>query len=132
MSAKSNKIELSETFMVMWREEKTLWDVMSPLYRDKKDESLKRMSDKFQIFSEWYFWIKFCFKCNLCFSLPRRFLNFSYAFKLALKLHWLADTQRRYSVPSCSKCEITYRFSKILENTHEGVQLSEVTGLTPS
>ena len=52
MSAKSNKIELSETFMVMWSEEKTLWDVMSPLYRDKKDKSLKRMSDKFQIFSE--------------------------------------------------------------------------------
>ena len=52
MSAKSNKIELSETFM--WREEQTLWDVMSPLYRDKneKDKSLKRISDKFQIFSE--------------------------------------------------------------------------------
>ena len=29
MSAKSNKIELSEEFMAMWREEQTLWDVMS-------------------------------------------------------------------------------------------------------
>ena len=95
------------------------------------------------------------------FSLPRRFLNFSYVFKLALKLHWLADTQRRYSclydalslyrrlmtlqwrrvstgyflkkvVPSCSKCEITYRFSKTLENTYEGLQFSEVTGLKPA
>ena len=28
-------------------------------------------------------------------------------------------------VPSCSKCEITYRFSKTLENTYEGLQFSE-------
>ena len=27
MSAKLNKIELSEVFMAMWREEQTLWDV---------------------------------------------------------------------------------------------------------
>ena len=54
MSTKSNKIELSEEFMAMWREEQTLWDVMFPLYPDKneKDKSLKRMSDKFQIFSD--------------------------------------------------------------------------------
>ena len=54
MSAKSNKIELSEEFMAIRREEQTLWDVMLPLYTDKneKDESLKRMSDKFQIFSD--------------------------------------------------------------------------------
>ena len=32
-------------------------------------------------------------------------------------------------VPSCSKCEITYRFSKTLEITYEGLQFSEVTGL---
>ena len=46
MSTKSNKIELSEEFMAMWREEQTLWDVMFPLYPDKneKDKSLKRMS----------------------------------------------------------------------------------------
>ena len=51
MSAKSSKIELSEEFMAMLREEQTLWDVMSPLYRDKneKNKSLERMSDKFQI-----------------------------------------------------------------------------------
>ena len=30
--AKSNKIELSEEFMAMWREEETLWNVLSPLY----------------------------------------------------------------------------------------------------
>ena len=54
MSAKSNKIEFSEEFMAMRREEQTLWDVMFPLYPDKneKDKSLKRMSDKFQIFSD--------------------------------------------------------------------------------
>ena len=40
--------------MVKVREEQTLWDVMFPLYLDKneKDKSLKRMSDKFHIFSE--------------------------------------------------------------------------------
>ena len=35
MLAKSNKIELSEEFMAMWKEEQTLWDVMLPLYQDK-------------------------------------------------------------------------------------------------
>ena len=54
MSAELNKIDLSEEFMAMWREEQTFWDVMFPLYPDKKekDKSLKRMSDKFQIFSD--------------------------------------------------------------------------------
>ena len=54
MSAKLNKIKLSEGFMSMWREEQTLWGVMFPFYPDKneKDKSLKRMSDKFQIFSD--------------------------------------------------------------------------------
>ena len=55
MSAKSNKIELSDDeFMAWWREEQTLWDVMFPFYPDKneKDKSLKRMSNKFQIFSD--------------------------------------------------------------------------------
>ena len=44
MSAKSNKIKLSEELIAMWREEQTLWDVMFPLYRDKneKDKSLKK------------------------------------------------------------------------------------------
>ena len=52
MSAKSNKIELSEEFMAMWRDEQTLWDVISPQCRDKNEKykSLKRMPDKFQIF----------------------------------------------------------------------------------
>ena len=54
MSAKSSKIEFSEEFMAMWRKKDTLRDVISLLYRDKnkKDKSLKRMSDKFQIFSD--------------------------------------------------------------------------------
>ena len=45
MSAKSNKIEVSEEFMAIWREEQTLWDVMFPLYpyKNEKDKSLKRM-----------------------------------------------------------------------------------------
>ena len=43
MRAKSNKIEVSEECMVMWREEQTLWDAMSPSYRDKneKDKSFR-------------------------------------------------------------------------------------------
>ena len=54
MSTKSNKIDLSEEFMTMGREEQTLCDVMFPLYPDnnEKDKSLKRKSDKFQIFSD--------------------------------------------------------------------------------
>ena len=54
MSGKLNKIELREEFMVTCREEQTLWDVMSPLHREKneKDKSLKRISDIFQIFSD--------------------------------------------------------------------------------
>ena len=54
MLAKSNKIELSDKFMAMWREEQTLWNVIFPLYpnNNEKDISLKRMSDKFQIFSD--------------------------------------------------------------------------------
>ena len=77
MSAKSNKIELSEEFMAMWREEQTLWDVMFPLYPDKneKDKSLKRMSDKFQIFSDWYFRITFYFKCEIFFQLTPEILK---------------------------------------------------------
>ena len=53
MSAKSKKTELNEEFTAMWREEQSFWDVISSLYRDKneKDKSLKRMSDKFLIFS---------------------------------------------------------------------------------
>ena len=54
MSAKSNKTELKEDVMAMWKAEQTLWDVMFPLYPDKneKGKSLKRMSGKFQIFSD--------------------------------------------------------------------------------
>ena len=33
MSAELNKIELSEEFVAMWREEQTLWDVIFQLYQ---------------------------------------------------------------------------------------------------
>ena len=51
MLAKSNKIEHSEEFMAMWREEQTLWDVMI-LYADKneKNKKLKKKSDNFRFF----------------------------------------------------------------------------------
>ena len=63
----------------MWREEQSLWDVMSPLYQESNetDKNLKRL--------------------RLLIEIPWGFLNFSYTFKRALKLLWLADTQRRYS-----------------------------------
>ena len=50
MSAKSKKFEFKDEFIAMWREEQSLWDVMSPLYRDKneEDKSLKRMSNEFE------------------------------------------------------------------------------------
>ena len=82
MSAKSNKIELSEEFMAMWREEQTLWDVMFPLYPDKnkKDKSYKRMSDKLQIFSDRCFRITFCFKCEIFFQLTLEILKFQLCF----------------------------------------------------
>ena len=35
MLEKSNKIEISEDFMAMWRDEQTLWDVISSLCREK-------------------------------------------------------------------------------------------------
>ena len=84
MSAKSNKIELSEEFMAMWREEQTLWDVMFPLHPDKneKDKSLKRMSDKFQIFQTDIFKKRSVSNAKSFLSLTWRFLNFSYVFKL--------------------------------------------------
>ena len=36
MSAELNKIELSEEFVAMWREEQTLWDVIFQLYQINK------------------------------------------------------------------------------------------------
>ena len=52
MSAKLNKIELSEKFMAMWREEQTLWDVMFTLYPDKneKDKSVQKCQTNFRFF----------------------------------------------------------------------------------
>ena len=38
MSAKSNKIELSEEFMAMWRDKQIFWDVISLLCWDKNEK----------------------------------------------------------------------------------------------
>ena len=42
LPVKSKKLELTEGFIAMLREQQYLWDVMSPLYWDKneKDKSL--------------------------------------------------------------------------------------------
>ena len=71
-----------EYVLAMWRKKHTLRDVISLLYRDKnkKDKSLKRMSDKFQIFSDWYFRIKFCFKCEIFFQLTLEILKLQLCF----------------------------------------------------
>ena len=54
MLIKLKKIKFNEEFTATWREEQSLWDVMSPFYQDKneKGKSLERMSDKFHIFSD--------------------------------------------------------------------------------
>ena len=97
---------------------------------------------------------KVLFQMRSVFSdLPWRYLNFSYVFKLPLKLHWQMNTQRRYSridASSSYTClmtlqwrrvstgcevfykknyEITYGFSKTFRNIYEGVKLSGVAGL---
>ena len=84
-----NKIDVSEEFIPIWREEQTLWDVIFPLHPDKneKDKSLKRMSDKFQIFQTDIFKKRSVSNAKSFLSLTCRFLNFSYVFKLTLKLH---------------------------------------------
>ena len=57
MTVKSNKTKSREKFMAIRRDEETLWHVQSPLRREKNEKnkrfrSLKRMSDKFEIFSD--------------------------------------------------------------------------------
>ena len=67
--AKSNKIELSDEFMAMWRDKQTLWDVTSSLCETKmkktkvwKECQINFINFKFfrLIFSN----KKFCFKCK--------------------------------------------------------------------
>ena len=84
-----NKIDVSEEFIPIWREEQTLWDVIFPLHPDKneKDKSLKRMSDKFQIFQTDIFKKRSVSNAKSFLCLTWRFLNFSCVFKLTLKLH---------------------------------------------
>ena len=74
-------------------------------------QNLKRMWDKCQIFSNWYFRIKFCFKCKIFFQITSEILFF--VFKLAW--HWLADTQGcyrcLYKVLVSYRCLITLQWS---------------------
>ena len=87
MNPKLSRFEHNEEFIAMLREEQRLWDVMSPLKRDdnENDKSLKTMSDDFRFFQTDIF--EYSFVSNAKYFLPWRFLNFSYVFKLALKLH---------------------------------------------
>ena len=41
MLAKSKNTELSEEFIVMWRKEQSLWDVMSSLFRERSEKRQK-------------------------------------------------------------------------------------------
>ena len=99
----SNKTELSEEFIAIWREEQTLCNVMFPLYpdRNEKDKSLKRMSDKFQIFSDWYFRIRSISNARSIISLLRKMLKFQLCFQISIKTtltggHW---TSLQLSIP---------------------------------
>ena len=49
MSAKSNKIELSEEFMVMWREEQTLWDVPLCIETKMKKTSFRSSNRRYSV-----------------------------------------------------------------------------------
>ena len=55
--------------------------------QNEKDKSLKRISDKFQFFFKLIFSNNVVSNTKSFFSLSWRFLNFSYVFKLALKVH---------------------------------------------
>ena len=50
MTAKSNKIKFSEEFMAIRRDEQALWDVQSPLRREKNEKtSVLEVSKECQI-----------------------------------------------------------------------------------
>ena len=51
MARKNQRIELVEKFISALREEVSLWDVASPLYRyrDEKQSSIMNMATKFQM-----------------------------------------------------------------------------------
>ena len=50
MSAKSKKIELDEELIAMWREQQSLWNVMSPSYWDKKERRQKFQTQPSEVF----------------------------------------------------------------------------------
>ena len=41
MAAKSQGIEKTEEFIILWREEICLWDIRSPLYRNRDTRQVK-------------------------------------------------------------------------------------------
>ena len=51
MAAKAQRIELTEEFIGLWRQEKSLWDAASPLYRNKdaKERSLFKLGQHFSM-----------------------------------------------------------------------------------
>ena len=64
MAAKTQRIELTEDFINLWKEEKSLWDVISPLYRDRdaKHKSLLSLAEQLSM-SGMYSW-----RCLLIFQ----------------------------------------------------------------
>ena len=101
MSAKSNKIEHNEELITSRRKEQSLWDVMPPLYRDKnekKNKSLKRMSDKLQIFSDRYFRIKFYLNPVLWNPVLRRVLQNHRCLSVCLSVRQLRVFLRNGSI----------------------------------
>ena len=150
MSPKSNKIELSEEFMVIWKEELprevfckkgVRWNfakftekhLCQSLFLNKVARLAKflrthflqnasgrllpkfnNLPDKFQIFSDWYFRIKFCFKCEIFFQLNPKIL-----IVIKLAWHWLVDTQRPYSLlynvtTSCRRIDILWHCNDVV------------------
>ena len=101
MSAKSNKIERIEEFMAMWREEQTLWSIKTTL-TGGHSTSLQLSTRHLVV------------------------VQTSYDIAMTSGVHWVGGIIKKV-VPTCSKCEITYRFSKTYENTYEELQFCDFT-----
>ena len=67
MATKKEKQEFLENFIEIWRKEKSLWDVNSPLYKDKNAKSLSYGIFKERLYMEGllFFWL--LTKAGCCF-----------------------------------------------------------------
>ena len=86
LSAKLNKLN-SVRSLWLWGEKNKPSGMSCShwIQKNEKDKSLKRMSEKFQMFSDWYFRITFCFKWEIFFQLTPEILKFQLCFLISIK-----------------------------------------------